>query len=136
MNEPNTPLSNLYEQAKKALERAYAPYSKYPVGAALLTQEGKIFTGCNIENVSYGLTVCAERVAVFQAVSQGYRNFTAMAVVVRGEEIARPCGACRQVLLEFSPGISLYLANDAGKIEEFSLKDLLPLSFLPRFLKE
>ena len=94
---------DLVRKAVEARDSAYAPYSRFRVGAAVLGEDGRIFTGGNVENASYGLTVCAERVAVFKAVSEGTRNFTAIAVAAEGEGPVSPCGACRQVLAEFSP---------------------------------
>jgi cytidine deaminase len=114
---------HLLKEAGKAAEKAYAPYSKFRVGAALLTKEGKVFTGCNVENASYGLSMCAERVAVFKAVSEGYREFEAIAVV-SDPPGASPCGACRQVLHEFSPNIKVIFNG-----EQFSLTELLPKPF-------
>jgi cytidine deaminase len=121
---------NLIKAAKEPLKRAYAPYSGFKVGAAVLTKTGRVFAGCNIENASYGLTVCAERAAVFNAVSAGHRNFTAIAVVTSGKSIAFPCGACLQVLSEFAPDIKIILASSAGrKVVTKRLKELLPTPF-------
>lgn len=121
---------NLIKSAKEPLKRAYAPYSGFKVGAAVLTKTGRIFTGCNIENASYGLTVCAERAAVFNAVSAGHRSFTAIAVVTSGKSIAFPCGACLQVLSEFAPDIRIILGTAAGKkVVTRRLKELLPTPF-------
>lgn len=120
----------LAKAAATAAEQAYEPYSKFSVGAALLTDKGEIITGCNIENASYGLTICAERVAVFKAVSLGLTSFRALAISVPGA--GSPCGACRQVLHEFSPGLPIILADDHGIIhQETSLRDLLPQAFGP-----
>ncbi len=122
-------VKKLIEEARKAKEKAYAEYSKFKVGAALLTKSGKIFTGVNVENASYGLTVCAERVAVFKAVSEGEREFLAIAVVSDSQEITPPCGACRQVLFEFSEDMDVIMANKDGKYEIMKLKDLMPKGF-------
>ncbi len=123
--------SQLVAVAVKARERAYAPYSRFPVGAALLSRDGRLFTGCNVENASYGLTVCAERVALFRAVSEGAREFVAIAVAC-GESPCSPCGACRQVLREFAPDLTVLLADGEGKRwERTTLSHLLPRSFGP-----
>ncbi len=119
----------LINLAKKARENAYAPYSKFKVGAALLTKSGKAFTGCNVENSSFGASMCAERVAVFKAVSTGEREFTEIAVVTDTKDPAMPCGMCRQVLSEFAPNIKIYAANLNGKIKEITLEKLLPYAF-------
>jgi len=120
---------NLIEEAKKARQMAYAPYSHFKVGAALLTKSGAIYTGCNVENASYGLTICAERTALFKAVSAGEREFTALAVVTDLEDPASPCGACRQTLSEFAYRMPVILANTNGKVVETSLAELLPRAF-------
>lgn len=123
-------------RAQEARREAYAPYSRFAVGAALLTKSGQIYTGCNVENASYGLSICAERVAVFKAVAAGEREFEAIAVV--SETRATPCGSCRQVLAEFDPGeMQVLVADLEGGCEEYRLKELLPWGFsvkhLPRF---
>ncbi|GIK55885.1 MAG: cytidine deaminase [Chloroflexi bacterium] len=122
----------LIQAAMAARRQAYAPYSKYPVGAALLTPDGRIFTGVNVENASYGLTICAERTAVFKAVSEGCREFVAVAVAT--ENAGSPCGACRQVLAEFAGDIPVWLANAAGHGRETTLYTLLPDHFGPEHL--
>lgn len=122
----------LVELARGARSHAYAPYSKFAVGAALLTADGTVVTGCNVENASFGLTCCAERVALFHAVSQGHREFSAIAVVT--ETGASACGACRQVLREFAPDLVLYLARSDGTYRQRSLDELLPDSFGPEKL--
>jgi len=119
----------LLKEARKAREGSYAPYSGFPVGAALLTREGRIFTGCNIENASYGLSICAERTAIFKAVSEGYRHFVALAVVADSSRAIPPCGACRQVLSEFGSDINIIMANLNGEIIEANSSDLLPGAF-------
>ena len=121
-------LNNLLAAAKKAREQAYAPYSEFTVGAALLTKNGKVFVGCNVENASLGLTVCAERSAVAAAVVGGEKDFEAIAIVANSKKPALPCGACRQVLAEFSPSMKIVVGTTtAGKQEQFSLTTLLPL---------
>jgi len=119
----------LIESARKAAQYAYAVYSDFKVGAALVTSDGNVFTGCNVENSSYGLTVCAERVAVFKAVSEDYREFAAIAIWSESSPPARPCGACLQVLSEFGSEIDIFCANSKGQIDEFKLKELLPRGF-------
>ncbi|RJX17179.1 MAG: cytidine deaminase [Ammonifex sp.] len=119
----------LVNMALAARENAYAPYSGISVGAALLTREGRVFTGVNVENVSYALTVCAERVAVVNAVSAGCRRFDALAVAWNKQGFCRPCGACRQVLYEFNPEMRIIMADYGGEYEEQQLKTLLPNSF-------
>ena len=118
----------LLEAALAARERAYAPYSKFLVGAAVRAESGKIYTGCNIENASYGLTVCAERNALFSAVGAGERKFTALCVVGDTEGPISPCGACRQVMAEFKVPCMI-LANLKGDVKEYTLKELLPYGF-------
>ena len=115
--------------ARQARQKAYAPYSNFSVGAALRTRSGLVFSGCNVENASYGLTICAERVAVTKALSEGERDFEAIAIVSRGG--VAPCGACRQVLAEFNPQLRVLLADLEGNIRELDLSDLLPEAFLP-----
>jgi cytidine deaminase len=123
----------LVRQASAARDRAYAPYSHYDVGAALLTSSGKIFTGCNIENASYSATMCAERTAVFKAVSEGERSFVALAVVTANG--AAPCGICRQVLNEFGRDTLILIADTTGAIlHETTVGDLLPDGFGPEYL--
>ena len=118
----------LLNAALSARERAYAPYSKFLVGAAVLAKSGKIYTGCNIENASYGLTVCAERNALFSAVGAGEREFTALCVVGDTEAPISPCGACRQVMAEFKVPC-IILANLKGDVKEYTLEELLPYGF-------
>jgi cytidine deaminase len=119
----------LIDAARQARSRAYAPYSKFQVGAAVLTSVGEIFSGCNIENASFGATICAEQVAIFQAVAAGHRRFTAMAVIADTLEPVSPCGICRQVLAEFSPDCQVLMANLEGRWQLALLQELLPLSF-------
>ena len=119
--------------AADARDTAYAPYSKFLVGAALLATNGEVFTGCNVENASYGLTICAERTAVFKAVSAGVQTFSAIAISVLGS--GSPCGACRQVLNEFNPDLQVYLADENGMVtHETTLAVLLPRAFGPENL--
>lgn len=119
----------LIELSEKAKKNAYAPYSHFYVGAALLCADGTVYTGCNIENSTYGATNCAERTAVFKAVSEGHREFTAIAITSSGGGLTFPCGICRQVLAEFSPEIKIILKDKNGEISAFSIGELLPHSF-------
>ncbi|MEW6217275.1 MAG: cytidine deaminase [Candidatus Bipolaricaulota bacterium] len=128
--------SRLVAAAIGARGRAYAPYSEFAVGAALLSKGGRVFTGCNVENASYGLTVCAERVALFKAVSEGVREFEAIAVAC-GDTPCSPCGACRQALREFAPDLKVVLADAEGrKWETTTLSQLLPRAFGPSDLED
>ena len=120
--------------ARQARERAVAPYSNFKVGAALETADGTIVTGCNIENASYGLTICAERVAMFKALSEGHRRFTRMAVVADTVAPTSPCGACRQVLWEFGQDLEIVLANLTEVTGRHQMAELLPLAFDGRLL--
>lgn len=122
----------LIARALRARTRAYTPYSHFDVGAALLTADGRVIEGCNVENASYGLTCCAERTAVFRAVAEGIRDFTAMAVISDSPGPASPCGACRQVLTEFNPDMRLILANLKGDVRVVLARDLLPGFFGPK----
>jgi cytidine deaminase len=119
----------LIQKAKEASEMAYAPYSHFQVGAVLLTKKGQVFSGCNIENASYGLSNCAERTAIFKAVSEGEKEFSAMAIYTNTEQMFTPCGACRQVLAEFSSDMLIIVSN-SKKTVEFTVKELLPHSFV------
>ena len=122
----------LLKQAAEAREKAYAPYSNFQVGAALLADDGSISTGCNVENASFGLTVCAERNALFHAVAESKRNFTAIAIVAESDPPATPCGACRQVLAEFAQDMLVILGNPAGEeTGQATLEELLPRRFGP-----
>ena len=116
---------------------AYVPYSHFAVGAALLAKDGRVFTGCNIENAGYTPTNCAERTAVFKAVSEGHLKFTRIAIAARTERFTAPCGVCRQVLAEFNPELTMevILVNQEGKTLELTLKDLLPYSFDSSYLE-
>jgi len=119
----------LFHAAKGAVEFAYAPYSKLKVGAALLTREGRIYTGCNVENASYGLTLCAERVALVKAVSEGEKDFLALAVIAVGKKGITPCGACLQALAEFSKEMVVLYLDKEGKTKSEKLKKLFPHPF-------
>lgn len=125
----------LVEAAKKVREKAYAPYSEFKVGAALQTKNGKIYTGCNVESASYGLTVCAERVAIWKAVSEGEHEFTEIAVAADTQELTPPCGVCRQIIWEFCHDIPVTLANLKGDTETVMMHELLPRAFDTKFLK-
>lgn len=126
--------TKLIAAASRAREHAHAPYSHFLVGAAVRAGSGRIFTGCNIENSTFGLTVCAERVAVFKALSEGERGFNAMAVVADTERLTPPCGACRQILWEFCRDAIVVLANLSGQILVRRMPDLLPDAFDESFL--
>lgn len=119
----------LMEIAGKAMENAYAPYSKFKVGAALLCTDGTVFTGCNIENASYGAANCAERTAVFKAVSEGYRDFSAIAIVSSSGKETFPCGICRQVLAEFAPNIRVILSNVENTPVSYKFWEIMPYIF-------
>ena len=128
--------NELIAAAAAARLRSVAPFSKFLVGAVLQTDEGKIFTGCNVESASYGLTVCAERVAIWKALSEGERNFTHLVIVADTETLTPPCGTCRQIIWEFCKHAKIVLANLRGQREELQISDLLPRAFDARFLKE
>lgn len=128
-------IEKLIKSAQDAIKFAYAPYSKFKVGAAILTKKGKIYNGVNIENASYGLTICAERVAIFKAISQGYKSFTTIAIYTPTKDFIIPCGACLQVLAEFNPHMHLILINCKGAIKQYTLKALLPYPFNKKSLK-
>ncbi len=119
-------ITHLIESALQARRFAYAPYSKFAVGAALLTKSGKVFLGCNVENISLGLTMCAEQAAVASAVTSGDVEFVCMAVVSNSKEPVLPCGRCRQILAEFNPSLEIIASTEDGRIETFLLNDLLP----------
>lgn len=119
----------LVELALQARENAYAPYSLFSVGAALLCADGTVYTGCNIENASYPCGICAERTAASKAISEGKREFTALAVAGSSEELCTPCGLCRQFLYEFAPDLRVLCANDAGIFEKHTLPELLKAGF-------
>jgi cytidine deaminase len=125
---------DLIAVAGRARNHAHAPYSHFNVGAALQATNGQVFSGCNIENATYGLTVCAERVAILKALSEGETEFRRLAVVVDTAELTPPCGACRQLIWEFCADIEVILANLSGKRSTYRMKDLLPHPFDRRFL--
>ncbi|MFZ3373826.1 MAG: cytidine deaminase [Desulfitobacteriaceae bacterium] len=126
--------NELISQARQASEQAYAPYSHYPVGAAAYFSSGKIYTGCNVENASYGLTICAERNAIFQAIAKGEQQLESIAIYVPQKVFPSPCGACRQVMREFALNCSVILINGQGETKVTKLSQLLPDSFGPEFL--
>ncbi|MGA7614186.1 MAG: cytidine deaminase [Thermoanaerobaculia bacterium] len=126
---PSNPRQELIHHAAEARERAIAPFSGFKVGAALRTRSGKIYQGCNVENASYGLTVCAERVALLSALAAGEREFTAVAVVTQSEEPSTPCGPCRQLMWEYCRDIEVILANLDGASRDFKLSELFPHPF-------
>jgi cytidine deaminase len=127
----------LMEEAKKARELAYAPYSKFKVGAALLTENGDVYKGCNIENAAYSLCNCAERTALFKAYSDGNKQYTALAVVADTDRPVSPCGACRQVISELCPSdMKVYLTNLKGDVAEMTVSELLPGAFTAEDLHE
>lgn len=125
----------LIEAATKARERAYAPYSNFQVGAAVESESGDIYIGCNVESASYGLTVCAERVAIWKGISCGETRFTQIAVVVDTEDLTPPCGVCRQIIWEFCGDVPVILSNLHGKTEMIMMSELLPRAFDSKFLK-
>jgi cytidine deaminase len=127
-------MNSLLDAALAVRANAFAPYSHFQVGAALEDIDGRIHTGCNVENATYGLTVCAERVAVFKAISEGVRKFRRMAISADTETLTPPCGACRQILWEFCGDIEIILVNPRGKTETYQLKDLFPKPFDVSFL--
>ena len=125
----------LIDAATDVRERAYAPYSNFRVGAAVETDDGDIYTGCNVESASYGLTVCAERVAIWKGISRGVTKFGRIAVVVDTEELTPPCGVCRQIIWEFCGDVPVILANLHGRTETIMMSELLPRAFDSKFLK-
>lgn len=134
MNPPES-LEQLIQLAKEVRQRAHAPYSNFKVGAVLQGSDGRVFTGCNVENATYGLTVCAERVAIFKAVSEGANRFSRIVVVAATRDLTPPCGACRQIIWEFCGDIPVILANLQGKVEHFQMSTLFPYPFDLHFLK-
>ena len=120
---------SLISAAKTARENAHAPFSNFKVGAALRTTTGKVFGGCNVENATYGLTVCAERVAIFKAMSEGERKFDAIAVVTDTDTLTPPCGACRQLIWEFCGDVPVIMSNLKGNVETFRMSQLFPKPF-------
>lgn len=129
-------IKNAFEKAVKARKNAYAPYSNFLVGAGIITKSGKIYTGCNVENVSYGGTVCAERVAILKAVSEGEKQVEHVLVVTEGSRPAPPCAFCLQVMAEFcSPKTTIWIGKPTGIIKKFSFEELLPQPFDPSYLR-
>ena len=126
----------LIEAAKHARLQSVAPFSNFLVGAAVKAASGKIYTGCNIESASYGLTVCAERIAIWKALSEGERQFTELAIVADTETLTPPCGTCRQIIWEFARNATIVFANLNGESDKFHISDLLPRAFDARFLKK
>jgi cytidine deaminase len=124
----------LIAAARAAREHAHAPYSSFRVGAAVRAKSGRVFTGCNVENATYGLTICAERVAIFKAISEGERGFDAVAVAADTETLTPPCGACRQIIWEFCGDAEIILANLKGKVETYRMSQLFPKPFDSSFL--
>ena len=127
-------LHELVETAKTARLRSIAPFSNFFVGAAVKTEGGKVYTGCNVESASYGLTVCAERVAIWKALSEGERQFTELAIVADTGTLTPPCGTCRQIIWEFCKNATIVLANLHGETQTVSIRELLPRAFDARFL--
>ena len=129
-------IQKIIDAARAARDCSLSPFSNFCVGAAVETEDGKIYTGCNIESASYGLTVCAERVAIWKALSEGERNFKRLAVVVDTDPLTPPCGTCRQIIWEFCRNATIILANLRGKTETVEMRELLPRAFDARFLKD
>jgi len=127
-------LEKLIAAASVARERSISPFSSFMVGAAVETENGKVYTGCNLESASFGLTVCAERVAIWKALSEGERNFVALAIVADTESLTPPCGTCRQIIWEFCKNATVVLANLAGQRGVTTVPELLPRAFDARFL--
>ncbi len=125
----------LIKAARDARDRAYAPYSNFQVGAAVESESGNIYIGCNVESASYGLTVCAERVAIWKGISCGEKRFGRIAVVVDTEDLTPPCGVCRQIIWEFCGDVPVILSNLHGKTETIQMSELLPRAFDSKFLK-
>lgn len=127
-------LTELINAAMSVREHSHAPFSNFRVGAAVRAENGEIFVGCNVESASFGLTVCAERVAIWKAVSEGNKKFAEIAVVTDTEMLTPPCGTCRQIIWEFCGDVPITMANPAGKSETYSMSDLLPHAFDKKFL--
>lgn len=119
----------LCQKAIEMMDMAYIPYSQFPVGAALECSDGTVYTGCNIENAAYGVTICAERTAIFKAVSEGRRDFVRIAVAGKSKDFCVPCGSCRQVMMEFAPELEVICLNGVGESRSFALRELLPYGF-------
>ena len=129
-------LQQLLERAKTARLQSIAPFSNFLVGAAIKTADGKVYTGCNVESASYGLTVCAERVAIWKALSEGERDFSELAIVADTGSLTPPCGTCRQIIWEFAKNATIMLGNLRGETQIVSIGELLPRAFDARFLKQ
>ncbi|KAJ3289955.1 hypothetical protein HDU79_003666 [Rhizoclosmatium sp. JEL0117] len=128
--------TQLFEAAVRAKSKSYSPYSKFPVGAAVLTESGEVFLGCNVENASYGGAICAERTAFVKAVSEGQQKFLAVGVVTNLKSFASPCGFCRQFMVEFGKDLQVYLFQEDGSVQFYVLRELLPHSFGPEDLEQ
>lgn len=128
-------LHTMIALARRARDFAFAPFSRFKVGAAIRTRDGRIYTGCNVENASFSLTLCAERVAIFKAISEGTREFTQVVIVTDAAKLTPPCGACRQVLWEFAPDAEVILANVRGRTRRMKMASLLPSPFDSRDLE-
>jgi len=118
------------------LDRAYCPYSHFPVGAALECSDGTVFTGCNVENAAYGVAICAERTAMTKAVSEGHRDFVRIAIAGKSEDFCVPCGICRQMMMEFAPDMEVICLNNKGETKNFRLRELLPYGFDQSWLEK
>ncbi|MEY2571875.1 MAG: cytidine deaminase [Verrucomicrobiota bacterium] len=134
MSPTDPEVEKMREAARAVMKNAYCAYSGFPVGAAVVTDSGKIFVGSNVENASYGLTMCAERNAIFLAVAQGHRDLKAVVVVTPTETPTPPCGACRQVINEFNPDAEIFCFGEKDVVQQFTLSELLPRAFGPRNL--
>lgn len=121
--------TTLVKRAQSAKKHSYSPYSRFRVGAALLTRSGKIITGCNVENSSYGLTICAERTAIFKAISEGHKSFKAIAIATDEHSFTEPCGACRQVLMDLAGDIDFIMSKPNGETQVLKMSQLLPFPF-------
>ena len=127
-------INQLIDTAIHQLKYSYTPYSNFKVGAALLAKNGQVYTGCNIENAAYGLTICAERTAIFKAISEGHRDFKRIVIAGKSEDYCVPCGSCRQVMQEFAPQMEVICLNGKGEAKELTLRELLPYGFDSTFL--
>ena len=127
-------IQEMKETAREASKKAYCPYSKFSVGAAVITKEGRIFVGCNVENASFGLTICAERNAIFGAIAQGQKDIVAVVIFTPTEKPAAPCGACRQVISEFNPRAEVYSFFNSEEFLHYNMQELLPNSFTSDFI--
>lgn len=134
-NRPQVDVRGMIAMARRARDFAFAPFSRFKVGAAIRTRDGRIFTGCNVENASFGLTLCAERTAIFKAISEGTREFSQVVIVTDAAKLTPPCGACRQVLWEFAPDAEVILANVRGRTKRMKMSALLPWPFDSRDLE-